>query len=102
VWDTAKLVITHIFPKVDVRILSLRSRRQNRAWGEASAEPQERRIESHQARERGRQRVITDTFRCIQYHSLPKILSTRLGKIFSDDALSVAQCNPALSQRSID
>jgi hypothetical protein len=59
---------------VDIHILSLRSRRQNKAWGEALAELQERRIENHQARERGRQRILTDTFRCIQYHSLPKIL----------------------------
>src|SRR6266540_2787750 len=35
------------------RNLSLRSRRQNRAWGGASAEPQEYGVSTHQAREVG-------------------------------------------------
>src|SRR5262245_43625830 len=66
------------------------------------AEPQEAVDKNHLARGCGRQRNITDIFHRIQCRSLPKTPRTHPGKIFSDDALSVAQCNPALSQRSID
>jgi hypothetical protein len=47
------LVITHILREMNVHILSLRSRRQNRAWGGALAEPQEYGVSAHQAREAG-------------------------------------------------
>src|SRR5919106_6629336 len=38
---------------MDVRIFSLRSRRQNKAWGGALAEPQEYDVSANQAREAG-------------------------------------------------
>src|SRR6266498_2417639 len=49
------LVITHILREMNTHILSLRSRRQNRAWGGALAEPQVRPAFIAQARGCGRQ-----------------------------------------------
>src|SRR5262245_14623784 len=77
--------------------------RRHVAWGGALQRRNPRYVtyNEYQARECGRQRLITDTFHHIQYRSLPKIPRIRLGKTFSDDALSVARCNPVLSQRLI-
>src|SRR6266545_5186230 len=47
------LSLPTILREMSVHILSLRSRRQNRAWGGASAEPQEYGVSTHQAREVG-------------------------------------------------
>ncbi len=47
------LVIAHILLEMNVHFLSLRSRRQNRAWGGALAEPQEYGVSIHRAREAG-------------------------------------------------
>src|SRR6266508_2153593 len=47
------LSLPTILREMSVHILSLRSRRQNRAWGGASAEPQEYGVSTHKAREVG-------------------------------------------------
>src|SRR5262249_33776448 len=46
--------------EMDVHVFSLRSRRQSRAWGGASAEPQEYGVSAHQAREAGGSFLLFD------------------------------------------